>query len=88
MARGIHGLPKVSPRPAMPDPSMPCRRATPETALCPFWVWPTRRTGSLRPSSIPLDTPRRTGLVNSFSDGETDGGTDGRRNGSRDLEGP
>jgi hypothetical protein len=23
--RGIHGLPKVSPGPAMPDPSSPCR---------------------------------------------------------------
>jgi hypothetical protein len=27
IARGIHGLPKVSPWPAMPDPSMPCGRA-------------------------------------------------------------
>jgi hypothetical protein len=33
MARGGHGLPKVSPGPAMPNPSKPCGRATPETAL-------------------------------------------------------
>jgi hypothetical protein len=32
MVRGGHGLPKVSPGPAMPYPSMPCRWATPETA--------------------------------------------------------
>jgi hypothetical protein len=47
MARGIHGLPKVSPGPAMPDPSTPCG---------------TGRMGGLRPSSTPMDTPRRTGL--------------------------
>jgi hypothetical protein len=34
--RGIHGLPKVSCRTAMPDPYTPCRRATPQTALRPF----------------------------------------------------
>jgi hypothetical protein len=53
--RGIHGLPKVSYGPAMPDPYMPCGRATPQTPLRPFG-------GGLRPSSSPLDTPRRTGL--------------------------
>jgi hypothetical protein len=31
-----HGLPKVSPGSAMPHPSMPCRWATPETALPPL----------------------------------------------------
>jgi hypothetical protein len=36
MARGGHGLPKVSPGTAMPYPSMPWGRATPETALRPF----------------------------------------------------
>jgi hypothetical protein len=36
MARGDHGLPKVSLGPIIPDPSMPCRRATPETALQPL----------------------------------------------------
>jgi hypothetical protein len=39
MARGDHGLPKVSPGPAMPYPSMPYRQATPETALQPFMGW-------------------------------------------------
>jgi hypothetical protein len=34
VARGIHGLPKVSPGPVMPDPPMPCGRATPGVA-CP-----------------------------------------------------
>jgi hypothetical protein len=33
MAKGGHGLPKVSPEPAMPNPSTPCERATPETAI-------------------------------------------------------
>jgi hypothetical protein len=35
-ARGGQGLPKVSLGLAMPYPSMPCRRATPVTALRPF----------------------------------------------------
>jgi hypothetical protein len=30
----------------------------------PFWGWPARRVGGLRPSSSPLDTPSRTGLAN------------------------
>jgi hypothetical protein len=30
---GGHGLPKVSPELAMPDPSRPCGRATPDTAV-------------------------------------------------------
>jgi hypothetical protein len=62
MARGIHGLPKVSAGPAMPNPSTPSGRATPKTALRPFRGWPARRMGGLKPSSTPLDTPRRTGL--------------------------
>jgi hypothetical protein len=49
MARGIHGLPKVSPGPAMSDPSTPCG---------PYG----RFEGRLRPSSTPLDTPQRTSL--------------------------
>jgi hypothetical protein len=36
MARGGHGLPRVSPRLAMLNPSMPCGWATPETALWPY----------------------------------------------------
>jgi hypothetical protein len=51
--RGGHGLPKVSPGSAMPDPSMPCGRATRKIALQLFW-------GVLRPASTLLDTPRRT----------------------------
>jgi hypothetical protein len=56
MARGRHGLPKDSPGPAMPDPSMPCGRTTLEIALRPFLGWPAAQ----RPSSTLLDTPRRT----------------------------
>jgi hypothetical protein len=39
MARGGHGLPQVSPRAAVPDPSTHCGRATPEkfqAVFCPF----------------------------------------------------
>jgi hypothetical protein len=63
MGRGGHGLPKVSPEPAMPDPSMPCGRATHETALWPFQEWPAHRVGDLRPSSTSLDTPRCTPMI-------------------------
>jgi hypothetical protein len=59
MARGGHGLPKVSPGPAMLDPSAPCERATPQTALWPLQRWPSCKAGSLQPSSTLLDTPRR-----------------------------
>jgi hypothetical protein len=55
MAKGGHGLPKVSLRPTMPDPSTPCRRAMPETAL--------PRVGGLQPSFTPLDTPPLTPLL-------------------------
>jgi hypothetical protein len=60
MVRGGHGLPKVSVRPAMPGPSTFCGRTTPETALCPFQGWPTRKMGGLRLSSTPLLTRRHT----------------------------
>jgi hypothetical protein len=60
MAMGGHGLPKVSPGPAMPDPSTPCRRASPETALRSFQGWPMTSPQGWWPSSTPLDTPRRT----------------------------
>jgi hypothetical protein len=46
MARGIHGLPKVSPGPAIADPSMPCEQAPPK--LLYGWRWPARRAGDLR----------------------------------------
>jgi hypothetical protein len=54
MERGGYGLPKVFTRPAMPYPSTPCRRATPETA---------HRAVGLRLSSFLLDTPRHTPLL-------------------------
>jgi hypothetical protein len=60
MERGGHGLPKVSPRTAMPFSSTPCGRATPETALEPFQGWPACRASGLRSSSTPLDTSRHT----------------------------
>jgi hypothetical protein len=47
MARGGHGLPKVSPGPAMIYPSTPSGWATPETA------WQGKE-GGLWPSSTPL----------------------------------
>jgi hypothetical protein len=47
MARGDHGLPKVLHGPAMPYPSTPYRRATPETALQPFKGWPACKAGGL-----------------------------------------
>jgi hypothetical protein len=56
MARGSHGLPKVSPRPFMSYPSIPCGRAIPETVLQLFKEWPTHREDDLQPSSSHLDT--------------------------------
>ena len=63
MTRGGHGLPKVSPGPALPYPSTPCRRATPERALWPFLGCPTLRVGGLQQSSSLLDTPRHTSMI-------------------------
>jgi hypothetical protein len=63
MVRGIHGLPKVSPGPAMTNPSTPFRRVTPKMALRPFLEGPTRKAGGLQPFSTPFDTPCRTGLI-------------------------
>jgi hypothetical protein len=40
MARGGHGLAKVSLGPAMPDIYTPYWRAIPETAFWPFKRWP------------------------------------------------
>jgi hypothetical protein len=60
MAWGDHGLPKVSPRPALPNPSMPSRWATTDTALRPFLGWPAHKAGGLQLSSSLLDTPRCT----------------------------
>jgi hypothetical protein len=58
IARGGHGLPKVSFGPAMPDASTLCRLATPETALRLSQGWPAHRAAGLRPSSNLLDAPR------------------------------
>jgi hypothetical protein len=63
MATGGHGLPKVSLRPAMPNPSTPCGRASPETALWLFQGWPAHRAGSLRPSFTLLHTPTRASML-------------------------
>jgi CubicO group peptidase (beta-lactamase class C family) len=55
---GMESL-KVSLGRAMLDPSTPCERATPETALRPFQVWHAHGAGGLRGlSSTLLDTPR------------------------------
>jgi hypothetical protein len=67
MARGGHGLPKVSPGLTMPNPYTPCRRATPETALCPFQGWPAHRDGPPTGRAacsrlLPLWTPHAVGL--------------------------
>jgi hypothetical protein len=56
MARGGHGLPKVSTGSTMPDPSTPCGQATPETAS-QLQGWPTHKAGGLEPSSTILDPP-------------------------------
>jgi hypothetical protein len=53
MARGGHGLSKVSPGPAKPNPSMP------------FQGWPLCSAGDQRPSSTLLDTLCRTPLLKS-----------------------
>jgi hypothetical protein len=51
MARGAHGLPKVSPGLAMPDPS------------CPAGGPPPKRPYGLWPSSTLLDTPCCTPML-------------------------
>jgi hypothetical protein len=54
MARGGHGLPKVSPGPTMPYPFTP---------LQPFQRWSAYRAGSLRPSSTPKGARRHTPMI-------------------------
>jgi hypothetical protein len=60
MARVGYGLPKVSVGAAMAYPSMPCERATPETA-----VLGVARPQAKWPAAIfyLLDTPRRTHML-------------------------
>jgi hypothetical protein len=41
-------------------PSYALQAGHPQTALRPFGGWPARRAGALRPSSYPMDNPRRT----------------------------
>jgi hypothetical protein len=60
MARGLHGLPKVSPGPAMPYPSTLCGWAIALTAFWPFEGWPARRVGSQGASFTPSDATCRT----------------------------
>jgi hypothetical protein len=60
MSRGGHGLPNVSLGPTMPDPSTPCGRATPETALQSFYGWSAHKVGGLWQFSTPLDSPMDT----------------------------
>jgi hypothetical protein len=67
MTRGGHGLPKVSPRPAMPYTFTLCGQATPEMTLRPFERWPAHRATGLGPSSTPMETPRRTPMCFSLS---------------------
>jgi hypothetical protein len=72
MARDGLKLPKESLGPAMPYPSTPYGRGTPETALQPFQGWPVHGGGGLQPSSTPLDTPCRTPLFTGLNPGEND----------------
>jgi hypothetical protein len=56
MARGGHGLSKVSLGPVVPYPFTPYGQATLRAVL----ALPTRKVGGLRPASTPLDAPRHT----------------------------
>jgi hypothetical protein len=61
MARGIHGLPKVSPGPRHARPFRPCERATPKTTIRPFWGGPPQ---GRQPAAVfyPLGCPTLYGL--------------------------
>jgi hypothetical protein len=68
MARGDYGLPKDSPGPAKPYPStscgqLPLKRVAGVHSGGDGSGVDTSRAGSLRPSSTPVDTPRRTPLI-------------------------
>jgi hypothetical protein len=52
-----HGLPKLSHRPTVPNPSTPYSQETPETTLRPIQGWPFRRAGGLQLTSTPLGRP-------------------------------
>jgi hypothetical protein len=55
--RDIHGIPKVSPGPAMPNPYTPCGRATPPNCL--MAVWEVAHPQGERPAAVffPLGYP-------------------------------
>jgi hypothetical protein len=66
MARGDYGFLKVPQGTAMADPSKPCGRVSPKTAVSgvawPFQGWPAHRAGGLRQSSTlfhPTPTMKR-----------------------------
>jgi hypothetical protein len=63
MASGGHGLLKVSPRPAMFNPFMPYRRATPKTASRTLQGWPVCRAYGMWPSSTLSDTPGHRPMI-------------------------
>jgi hypothetical protein len=66
MARGGHGLTKVSLGRAMPNSFTPCGRATSETALQPFQGLPPRgwaACGRLLPLGHPTPMDRETYLA-------------------------
>jgi hypothetical protein len=60
MARGGHGISKVSLGDVVPVSSTLCGQATPDTASHLFQARPVQMAGNLRASSIPADTPCRT----------------------------
>jgi hypothetical protein len=61
MARGGDGLPKVSPRPAMPNPSTPCGRAAYERPYGRFNGGPPARRATCG-RLLPLWTPHAVRL--------------------------
>jgi hypothetical protein len=61
MARGGLGLPKVSPGPAMPYPSMPCGRVTPEKAL---WLAGGPPVANFYPFGHPITYAYAKGTLN------------------------
>jgi hypothetical protein len=59
-------IPKVLSGPAMPNPSTPCRRATPEIALQPFQGRPPTRWLSCGHLTTTLATPSPTPLLRPY----------------------
>jgi hypothetical protein len=65
-----NGLPRISTGSAMPYPSTPCRRATPETTVRRSQGRPICRLGSLRAASscTLFDTPRHAHVHKKMND--------------------